>query len=320
MPEDNNDINKPHDSGYKFLLSSKKAFIQLIRSFVKTGWAEQIDEASLVKIDKSFILQDFKDKEADLVYRAKLKDKEVIFYVLMELQSTVDYLIPYRLLLYMTEIWRDIFKNVSEKEAKRKSFRLPVIIPIVLYNGQKKWNVPVNFKETLDSYEMFEDQVLNFKYILINVHSFQEEELINLSNLIGSVFLLDRGDSIEENLRSLKRLSDNIEKLEPDEFELFFSWAKNILMRGKPEAVSNEVIKSLEKVRPGEVEEMITNIEKNLQKAWKEAEEKGMEKGMEKGVVKRNIEIAKQMLIDGEPVEKIMKYTGLSKEEIEELK
>ena len=128
MPEDNkNDINNPHDSGYKYLLYSKKAFVQLIRSFVKTGWADQIDEASLVRIDKSFILQDFKDKEADVVYRAQLKDQEVIFYVLMELQSTVDYLIPYRLLLYMTEIWRDIFKNVSEKEAKRKSFRLPVI-------------------------------------------------------------------------------------------------------------------------------------------------------------------------------------------------
>jgi len=57
---------------------------------------------------------------------------------------------------------------------------------------------------------------------------------------------------------------------------------------------------------------MITNIEKNLQKAWKEAEEKGIEKGV--------IKVAQQMLIDGEPIEKIMKYTGLSKEEIEELK
>ena len=51
MPEDNNDINNPHDSGYKYLLYSKKAFVQLIRSFVKTGWAEQFDEASLVRID-----------------------------------------------------------------------------------------------------------------------------------------------------------------------------------------------------------------------------------------------------------------------------
>ena len=251
-----------------------------------------------------------------MVYRAKLKGHEVIFYVLMELQSTVDYLIPYRLLLYMTEIWRDIFKNVSENEAKRKSFRLPVIVPMVLYNGQGKWNVPLNFKEALNSYEMFEDQAIDFKYLLVNVHSFKEEELIGLSNLIGSVFLLDRGDSIEENLLNLKRLSSNIEKLQPDEFELFFAWAKNILMRGKPEALSSEVIDSLEKVRPGEVDVVITNIEKNLQKAWEEAENKGVNKG----VKKRNIEIARQMLSKDEPIENIMEYTGLSEEELEKLK
>ena len=77
----------PHDSGYKFLFSSKRAFLQLLQSFVKTGWAQAVDEASLVRVDKSFILPDFKNKEADLVYQASLKDQEVIFYLLLELQS-----------------------------------------------------------------------------------------------------------------------------------------------------------------------------------------------------------------------------------------
>jgi predicted transposase/invertase (TIGR01784 family) len=32
----------------------------------------------------------------------------------------VDYLIPYRLLLYMTEVWRDFLKNKSKKERAEK--------------------------------------------------------------------------------------------------------------------------------------------------------------------------------------------------------
>ncbi len=48
--------------------------------------------------------------------------------------------------------------------------------------------------------------------------------------------------------------------------------------------------------------------------------EKGIEKGIEKGKVEGKIEIAKEMLEDNEPVEKIMKYTGLTKKEIDELK
>lgn len=42
------------------------------------------------------------------------------------------------------------------------------------------------------------------------------------------------------------------------------------------------------------------------------AEEKGRKKGMEE----RSLEIAREMLQDGEPIEKIIRYTGLSENEI----
>lgn len=50
-----------------------------------------------------------------------------------------------------------------------------------------------------------------------------------------------------------------------------------------------------------------------------EGMEKGMAEGMEKGMEKRNIEIAKSMLGNGESIDKIMLYTGLPKEDIERL-
>ena len=80
-----------NDRGYKFLLSSRRIFLQLLNTFVKQGWVEEIDEENMMLVNKSFILQDFKDKEADLVYKIKVKEQEVIFYVLFELQSSVDY-------------------------------------------------------------------------------------------------------------------------------------------------------------------------------------------------------------------------------------
>ena len=47
--------------------------------------------------------------------------------------------------------------------------------------------------------------------------------------------------------------------------------------------------------------------------------EKGMEKGMEKGLAEGKFEIAKSMKADKLPIETIIKYTGLSAEEIEAL-
>ncbi len=51
MPEEPHHVYMPHDTGYRHLLTSKKAFLQLIRSFIKQGWAEQVDEASLELIN-----------------------------------------------------------------------------------------------------------------------------------------------------------------------------------------------------------------------------------------------------------------------------
>jgi predicted transposase/invertase (TIGR01784 family) len=56
-----------------------------------------------------------------------------------------------------------------------------------------------------------------------------------------------------------------------------------------------------------------------LEMAKLKAEQKGLQKGLQKGVEKTKIEMAILMKEDNEPIEKIMKYTGLSKNEIEKL-
>jgi predicted transposase/invertase (TIGR01784 family) len=57
--------------------------------------------------------------------------------------------------------------------------------------------------------------------------------------------------------------------------------------------------------------------------SFEEGEKVGLEKGLEKGILtgrdERDKEIAKKMKEKGESIEKIFEYTGLSKEEIEEL-
>ncbi len=48
--------------------------------------------------------------------------------------------------------------------------------------------------------------------------------------------------------------------------------------------------------------------------------QQGIEKGLEKGKEEKTKQIAKEMLKNGEEIEKIEKYTGLTKEEIEKLR
>jgi predicted transposase/invertase (TIGR01784 family) len=48
--------------------------------------------------------------------------------------------------------------------------------------------------------------------------------------------------------------------------------------------------------------------------------EKGMKKGMEKGMNQKALDIARNMLADSVDINLIMKYSGLTQEQIEKLK
>ena len=166
-----------HDFGYRYLLSDKRTFCRFLRSFIDADWVWQIDERKVLRLDKSFILQDFKNREADIVYQLSLINQNVVFYLLVELQASVDFTMPFRLLQYMVEIWRSYVKDMK---FSGKDFRLPVIIPCVLYNGQKNWTACKSFGEYQAGFEMFSDHALNFKYLLIDVNRYKQEELLQL--------------------------------------------------------------------------------------------------------------------------------------------
>ena len=62
------------------------------------------------------------------------------------------------------------------------------------------------------------------------------------------------------------------------------------------------------------------SIDTAKQEGLAEGMEKGMKKGMEKGMNQKALDIARNMLADGVDINLIMKYSGLTQEQIEKLK
>jgi hypothetical protein len=277
------DIHNPHDTGYKYLLSFKKVFVQLLKNFIKEGWTDMINESAVMKIDKSYILQDFNQKEADVVYRVDIKGQEVIFYILMELQSTVDFQMPYRLLLYMVEIWRDVLKNTKRNEAEQKEFKLPVIVPIVLYNGENNWTAKMSYKETLSGYELFGDYVLDFKYILIDVNRFKKEDLAGLSNIIGTAFLLDQKYDTSEIYERLEQALKILSGMSPEDFSMLKPWLTHIFANKLPAGTREKIEDIISKADIGEVSTVIYNLERTLEEEFQKREAKGEARGEARG-------------------------------------
>ncbi len=62
------------------------------------------------------------------------------------------------------------------------------------------------------------------------------------------------------------------------------------------------------------------DIKNSIDTAKLKGIEEGMKKGMEKGMNQKALDIARNMLADGVDINLIMKYSGLTQEQIEKLK
>ena len=304
----NREVHHEHDVGYKHIFSHKATFLEFLRSFTKKEWANLIKEEDLILVDKSYILADFEEEESDILYKVKINGQEVIFYVLLEFQSKVDFQMPMRLLFYMTEVWRDILKNTDKNTRKRKSFKLPAIIPIVLYNGKNKWTANMNFKEMLSGYELFEDNIVNFKYMLFDINRYDDEELLNMSNLVSAIFLLDQEMNEEELIRRLRKIIYVLKKISPEQFNVFKQWLKNIVKPRLKEEMQKQVDDVLNKSNQEEVDVMVSNLGKTLDNIEK--------KGIEKGIEKKAREIAIKAIKMGMDNSVVSELTGLKEDEI----
>jgi len=280
-------LDNRHDKGYKYILSIKRMFVQLLRSFVEQGWVSRLDEGNVERIDKSFILQDFKGKEADIVYKVRFGDREVLFYILLELQSSVDQQMPYRLLLYMVEIWRNIIRDTGGKVAARKDFRLPVIVPCVLYNGDDNWTVHRSFRETLAENELFGEYVLDFKYILFDVKRYDEKKLLELANVIGTVFFIDQNHQLNVMLEKISLLVGLMQGMSDADSDVLKTWISNIALAGFRKTDAEEIRKTI--IESREVENMVYALETAIRKKLEEVEQQGLEKGKEEGKIEGKI-------------------------------
>jgi hypothetical protein len=172
-------------------------------------------------------------RESDIIY--KLKTENVYFYCLMELQSSVDYTMLIRLMVYMSSLWQNILKETDEKERNRKDYKLPVIVPIVLYNGDDKWTVGQEFSSMYANYELFKDYALNFKYYLLDVNRYSDEDLVKAGNLVSSILLLDKkptdkGRMANEVAARLGEALPILRTFTAEEANIFLRWFKSIAL------------------------------------------------------------------------------------------
>ena len=304
--------NEPHDVRQKLLFRNKKAFLSLLRDCIKAEWVDDLDADSLKIIETSFILQDFRKKEADVVYEATIGSgrQKVIFYVLLELQSRVDYRMPYRLLLYIVEILRHCYNNANAKERRRKNFKFPAVVPIVFFSGSRKWTASTSLRGMFDGESRFGASLIDFSYSLVDVKGYDDESVVGFqSRLLKVMMMLEKSKNALELLDIARRYEGEISKLDEEELRILAA-ALDILdnLYGTDEV--GGLRDALEPMSAERVSGMLVDLIANEKKRERQLINQGREEGREEGVdISAGVMTA---LIENVPIEEVANNFGIS--------
>lgn len=92
---------------------------------------------------------------------------------------------------------------------------------------------------------------------------------------------------------------------------------KNSVDTAKREGIAEGMEKGM---KQGMEKGMKQGMEKGMKQGMKQGMEKSMKQGMEKGLEQRSLEIARKMLAKGMDAASVMEITGLSAEQMQQLK
>jgi predicted transposase YdaD len=311
--------SNPHDKRQKALFSNKKSFLSLLRDCVKAPWVEDIDEDSLTQTNSSFILQDFSEKEADVVYEAQINGSTVVFYVLLELQSSVDYTMPYRLLLYIVEILRHYYNSADAKKRENKDFKFPVVFPLVFFSGKETWTVPLNFRDMCADADRFGDYALNFEYALVNAKGYDNETLKNFSSkLLGITLMLEKARNDVEFFSSIRDNLDDIEGFDAEEKRIL-SLCIKLLDMAYGYNKGDDIKELLEENKIREVDRMLCDIIEYAKHEKEEIAAQAATQAAAQARLENSLEVARKMMAKKYPINAIIELTNLSKKQIEEI-
>ena len=216
----------PHDAAFKAAFQKKELAKSFFRRFLPKGIVQQIDFRHMKLNNRSYVDEAMREKHSDIVYRTKIKGKTAFLYILFEHQSSPDHWIVFRLLCYMANLWREFLDQNPDAR------QLPVILPAVLYHGQRPWNAPRFFSEISDAEEGFEPYIPQFTYNLYNLDDYPDEQLLLCDYMaLGVVLYLmkhiydaDYGDRFVQAAEYLGTINDQKVQLEFLEWMLRYTF------------------------------------------------------------------------------------------------
>ncbi len=314
-------INNADDKIFRDLLSDKEEAVKFINKFFEIK--RQLKKDDLESYNSSYITKEYENRESDIVYKIKNTNT----FILIEHQSYVDELMPYRMLEYSVEIMRSALNRKRKKNCK---YKCPEVVLVVLYTGSEKWKIEREYKKISDDEINYYTNGTNSIYNLIDIHNYLKEDLINGESIVEKAMAIEKCRTEEELIETLEQVI-GVTKEEKDK-EKIRRIIQYILRPIIGQEETQILLSKLKKEGNTMAGMLITNLMEERRKLIEESEKRGIKLGEERGEIRgekrgekrgeqnSKTKIIKQMLNHNESISKIKLYTNATEEEIEEIR
>lgn len=317
-----------HDKLFKDLLDDETELKEFITQFIGIN----IQSEEIEKCNNSYITKQYKKYEADMVY--KIKGEEV--YILIEHQSTVDVNMPYRILNYYGEVSKAAIKEIEINV-------YPLIIPIVLYTGERNWKIETKYSKKVIEYKTSK-KYIKLEYELVDINQYTEEELLEKNTLLAYAMLIEKNRGKEPLINILEKISvrcntnKNKEKMQRIINYLLYPIleenTKEMIGKFKIEeemdmkTAQDYIREEMRELRRKAIEEGLAEgrtrgreegIKEGREEGRKEGRKEGKQEGKQEGIKEGRNSIIINMIKNKVKIEEIKKYTGVEEKEIEKI-
>ena len=281
MADERAAVSQPHDKYFYRVFSNEQDAASLLRTCVPAPLADTLKWSTLTHQSGRFVADDWRGKEADLLFSVQREGTEtpVLVYVLLEHQSTPDQWLRLRLLGYCVQVWQR-WRQQHESEE-----RLPLIVPLVFYQGAQRWRYEREFADLVTDAAPEWRWVPRFEHLLIDQTEMAAESVTGavaarlLQIAMMAAFREAPGDLLERATRLIGELYHAAG---------FEEVAKHVeyVLATQPQAHRKLFSEALRTHVPGRGGEVMNYVEEMIERGRREGRQEGRREGELKGRVR----------------------------------
>lgn len=266
-----------HDPAYKLFFSLPRMIADLVHGFVPGEWTEKLDFTTLEKLPAEYVGGDLRRRLGDMLWRIRFRnpasrDHARELLVMLEFQSSVDPGMAARVLSYTALMHQELIRG----GALREGGMLPPVLPVVVYNGERRWTAAVEVGETIAPAGEFPARYQpSQRYVLVDAGALGAQDLPS-DNWVSALIELENSVSAASLLRTLKVVFGRFRGPEARGFrEALYEWTRH-----KSFMRSGEILPPLRELEGGDMATLLEARARQWEAQWfREGREQGIERG-----------------------------------------